>query len=505
MVMSRSYALARDEIVRALTSYTGITTADGAVTRDSLIDATLIGATDWITEKTILIDSGPSEHQDKGASVFNPGNGEITFISPCTNRILAGTIYRVLNISSTELDVAFLLARMGTNTDAAGTTTLFAWFARLWAFLGSTSGSLWYAGTVTAIPGAAQFRIPTLAGLGAGQFIAGAIAWRAYVKRDAGGTGLAPQGQNRNITAYATGAGDFTTVPFAPAVDVGDEILILHPSLAIILDVPGAIAAFALVAAFIQTQTDKIPGVLNVEVSAPATVEPDTTEDLSLSIFTVDGIPLAANLTAGVISITRVRAGVEVVIIAAAACAVANGRISYAYTFPSAGADWQAADEYKAVFSGQTVTVGVTVYPLSEIRCKGRVSREAAIQTRTDLLAGLPGTNGNLAAAWGDGAEHDLLTIGAPLLREKLHLLIIGIANLVGNITIRLYTDVNGTERRIYPIPANMTFNRVNDAPAIPVVNSTMGLRNALRVTIQSDNAADNAQIVEYEYLREAM
>jgi hypothetical protein len=102
MVMSRSYALSRDEIIRALTAYTGITTADGAVTKDSLIDANLKGATDWITGKTILIDSGPSEHQEKAASAFNPGNGEITFISPCTNRIMAGTIFRLLNFSPGE-------------------------------------------------------------------------------------------------------------------------------------------------------------------------------------------------------------------------------------------------------------------------------------------------------------------------------------------------------------------------------------------------------------------
>jgi hypothetical protein len=50
-----------------------------------------------------------------------------------------------------------------------------------------------------------------------------------------------------------------------------------------------------------------------------------------------------------------------------------------------------------------------------------------------------------------------------------------------------------------------MTFTAVNDAPAIPVVNSTMGLRNALRVSVQSDNAGDNGQPVGFDYLLEAM
>jgi hypothetical protein len=150
MVMSRAYALSREEIIHALTAYTGITTADGAVTNDTLVDALLIGATDWITEKTILIDSGHSEHQDKGASGFNPVNGEIFFVSPCTDRIMAGTIYRVLNISSTELDVAFLLARMGTNVDPAGTNTLFAWFAKIFAAIPAPGADPW----LTPVPGA---------------------------------------------------------------------------------------------------------------------------------------------------------------------------------------------------------------------------------------------------------------------------------------------------------------------------------------------------------------
>lgn len=116
-------------------------------------------------------------------------------------------------------------------------------------------------------------------------------------------------------------------------------------------------------------------GIYTIEVSAPATVEPDTTQDLSLSISTPSGIPLAASLLAGTITITRVRAGVETVIINALACTAANGRISYAYTFPNAS--WTAGDEYKAVFTGQSVTG----HALSDIRCKGRVTREGVIAT----------------------------------------------------------------------------------------------------------------------------
>jgi hypothetical protein len=359
MVMNRSYALAREEIIRALVAYTGVTTADGAVTRDSLIDSNLIGATDWITGKTILIDSGDSERQDKGATSFNPVTGEISVVSAFTNRIMAGTMYRILNIASTELEVALLLARVGTNVDPAGTDTLFAWFARLWAALAAISVDipLCYSGTVTAIPGPNEFTIPTLAGKGAGKFLdlSGVAPYYAFVFRDAGGGGAAPQNESQPVTNYATLTGSFMTAAFSAPVDIGDEILIIHPFLARIMN-----------------------------------------------------------------------------------------------------------------------------------------------------LYGLPPAVGTVTGNW-QTAEADLVTIGAPNTKYKLHSLMVGIQNLVGNISIRLYINVAGTERRIYPIPAAMTFNVATDGPAIPVVMGTLGIHNALRVTMQSDNAADNGQGVDYDYMLEAM
>lgn len=136
-MVSQGHALSRDELVRALVSHTGIATADGAVTNDSLIDSNLIG---WdqrkIVEKTILISSGGSNLEDAAATVFNPVNGEITISPAFSNQILAGTVYRIINISTVELDVLHILTRIGTNVDLAGTTTLFAWMAKLFAGMG---------------------------------------------------------------------------------------------------------------------------------------------------------------------------------------------------------------------------------------------------------------------------------------------------------------------------------------------------------------------------------
>lgn len=232
-MVNQGYALARAELIRALTAYSGITTADGNIGGTTLVDANLIGKNDFITGKSILVMSGDSQYEDKAALSFNNTNGTIILVAGFSAQVKAGTSYRILNISSVELDVAL-----------------------------------------------------------------------------------------------------------------------------------------------IKTQTAKLAGV------AP-----------------------------GVGAVSK---------------------------------NWQAA-------------------------------------------------------------EQDLVSIGADNVKNKLHLLVVGIQNLAGNIAIRLYMQVNGVERRIYPIPAGTTFSAAADAPAIPVVDGTMGIHEVLRVTVQSDNAADNGQSVDYDYLLEAM
>ncbi|GAI58481.1 unnamed protein product, partial [marine sediment metagenome] len=69
---SKGYALARGELVRVLTAYTGITTAPGAVVDErgtTLIDTKLINnpfiSPSGIPEKTVLIMSGDARGEDK--------------------------------------------------------------------------------------------------------------------------------------------------------------------------------------------------------------------------------------------------------------------------------------------------------------------------------------------------------------------------------------------------------------------------------------------------------
>lgn len=336
MTTGRAVALSRDQILRSLASFVGATTSNGNIGGTTLICSSLIGSNDFITDKAIIIESGNSIYEDSSASVFDPVTGQITVNVAFSGQILVGTTFFVLNSLSPRGILALIAGILGPSGMYQG---------------------LSYYGVVTAVPVPGQFTIPTLAGLGANKFIDTSLVsqYQAFVLRDASGPGAPPQGESRPITGYATLTGNFSANVFTAAVAVGDEILIIHPFLARIMN-----------------------------------------------------------------------------------------------------------------------------------------------------LVGMPGTNGNLAGNW-QAAETTIVTIGAALLRIKIHNLTIGIAALAGNITIRMYTDVNGVQRRIFPIPAATTFSVAGDAPAIPVINGTMGFRNAVRITAQSDAVADNGRIIEYDYLVEAM
>jgi len=97
----KAHALAREELIRVLTAYSGITTADGLDDGTTLIDANLkdnpsISAS-AIPEKTILIMSGAAIMEDKGAASFVNATGTITLETGFSTQIKVGTIFRILN------------------------------------------------------------------------------------------------------------------------------------------------------------------------------------------------------------------------------------------------------------------------------------------------------------------------------------------------------------------------------------------------------------------------
>jgi hypothetical protein len=230
---SLAYALAREELVRAITAYTGIATADGAADGTTIIDSNLIGRNDFISEKTILIMTGDAANEDKGALLFDNVSGTITLQGTgFSAQVKAGTIYRILNISTTEIDVAAINDKIGTNTDPAGTATLFAWLAKI--FDKPSGGSqLAYWGRVTDVYAATAFRSEDLAGIGEMFF---ANTYRVYVVRDAGGGAAAPQGEMQPCLEYYTDEGIFVHTEFTTGLAEDDEVLLIHERIAEIAD-----------------------------------------------------------------------------------------------------------------------------------------------------------------------------------------------------------------------------------------------------------------------------
>ncbi len=133
---------------------------------------------------------------------------------------------------------------------------------------------------------------------------------------------------------------------------------------------------------------------------------------------------------------------------------------------------------------------------LTQLEAKGD-----AIKARTDNLAGDVPETGSTTADWQAG-ESDIISLGADGTRFKFHSLLLSIHNLVGTaIAVRLYLKVKGVERKVY----EQAFNATIDPPGLWIVNGTVGIHDILRVTLKSNDAADNGQTVDYDYFLEVM
>lgn len=225
----KGHALSRDELIRVLTVYTGTTTGLGAADGSTLVDSALIGVNDFVTNKTILIMSGDAINETKQAIVFDDTTGTITVAPPFNSQIAIGTLFRIINLSAGST-LAILLSYQG----------------------------LVYHGAVTTVDLATQFRVAGLAGFGNAYF---ANTYRVYVVRDAAGGGAAPQGEMQPCTAYTSVGGIFTHTAFTVGLAVGDEVLLIHESIATI-GLRGDAAAAGVV-----TGTDSIVALLKQAVT----------------------------------------------------------------------------------------------------------------------------------------------------------------------------------------------------------------------------------------------
>ena len=122
------------------------------------------------------------------------------------------------------------------------------------------------------------------------------------------------------------------------------------------------------------------------------------------------------------------------------------------------------------------------------------------IKDQTDKLAGLAPVAGSATQDW-QTAEADVVSIGEAGVSNKVQDLSLNISNLVGVLIIRLYKNVNGVERKMY----EQSFNAAAEPPGLPIINGTWATHDVIRVSLQSDNAADNGQTVDYDCLLEAM
>ena len=146
---------------------------------------------------------------------------------------------------------------------------------------------------------------------------------------------------------------------------------------------------------------------------------------------------------------------------------------------------------------------------------KERLDLSAILTTIADLQAELGRLRGeapvsdSVTADWQSGTGSsgetgaDLVTIGASNTKHKLHSLMVNISALTDGavIVLKLFMKVNGSERKVY----HQSFTRGTDPDGLWIVNGTVGIHQALRVELESNNAADNGKAVDYNYMLEVM
>lgn len=132
-----------------------------------------------------------------------------------------------------------------------------------------------------------------------------------------------------------------------------------------------------------------------------------------------------------------------------------------------------------------------------------------SIQVKLDKLAGEAPLSGSVAGNWNSGVAAsgetgaNVVTIGANDTKKKLHSLILSIHNFQsgGKVTVKLFTQVKGIERKVY----QEDFNKGTDPDGLWVVNGTVGIHEAVRVEVQSNRAVDNGVAIDYDCMLEAM
>ncbi len=261
--------------------------------------------------------------------------------------------------------------------------------------------------------------------------------WEVYPVWDAVGAGGAPQNEHKPISAFVSTDGTVTHTAFTAQLALTDKVLLMHPW------------AVALV--------DWLDGG-----------RLDLLLDLIKSV--TDYMYLAADGT-GVYPASIVQDSALAKILSKADPAVTT---SYDNTTDSLEA---AAD------------------------------REIAIKTQTDKLAGATPTASSTTANWNTAtgtsgeAGEDLVTIGANDTKNKVLSLMLDVsACLDGSVlTVKLFSQINGTERKVY----SEGFVVNTDPDGLWIIAGVVGIHEALRVEVYSSTSESVA--IGYDYMLEVM
>ncbi len=132
-----------------------------------------------------------------------------------------------------------------------------------------------------------------------------------------------------------------------------------------------------------------------------------------------------------------------------------------------------------------------------------------ALEDKLDKPGGESPVSGSVTGNWQSGTATsgetgaDVVVIAADGTKKKLHSLLLSIHNFApgGRVTVKLFMQVNGSERKVY----EQEFNKGTDPDGLWIVNGTVGIHEALRVEVQSNRVADNGVVLDYDYMLEEM
>jgi hypothetical protein len=153
-----------------------------------------------------------------------------------------------------------------------------------------------------------------------------------------------------------------------------------------------------------------------------------------------------------------------------------------------------------SAFSAQ-ITSGTIYRPLNGGAglTGAQATQLTAIKAQTDKLAGQAPVVGTATENW-NAAEANVASFGAAGVSYLVNDFSLSIHNLVGTIiTVRTYKFINGVERKVY----EQEFDATTDPPGIDVITGIVAIHDVMRVTLQSNDAGDNGEAVDFDYMLE--